>query len=76
MDQLILRHAGKQVPIPSDADLHAWQRRYTWVVQVALADRERMMSPAEAGAFARETVGREFSSVNPEAIPPDWLQNE
>ena len=72
-NKLFLKNAPKGVETPTDGNIPAWQRRYSWVVQSALADPDQRMSPADAGKFAREVVGDEFARVNPEGQVPDFL---
>lgn len=70
-----LRNADKVSPMPSDDNLAAWQRRYSWVVQSALADPDERITPKEAGELARDMTTKEFREVNPDLDIPEFLQD-
>lgn len=62
-------------PTPADQNKHAWQRRFTWLVSLAMAARPdgRTLSPSEAGAQASAQVRSEWTRTFPGVNQPDWM---
>ena len=65
----------KMSPIPDTPKNTNWQRRFTWLVQVGLADplAEESMTPEEAGKWAKEIVKNEFAQEFPDEEVPSWM---
>ena len=65
----------KSSPIPDTTDKSHWQRRFTWLVQIGLADpmSDELITPAQAGEDAKEIVRNEFSGKFPDEEIPSWM---
>lgn len=62
--------------VPSDpADKHGWHRRFTWNVQAELQAKEgqKPLTPAEAGARAKQRTRQEFQAAHPGKEVPSFL---
>lgn len=67
---------NREAPIPTDADdKYGWHRRFTWNVQAELARKQGAdpITPAAAGALAREKTRTEFLQSFPSRQVPEFL---
>ena len=57
---------------PTKPEKHAWRRRYTDLVQAFLAEGSDV-TPADAGALARDRTRAEWGMRFPSEPVPDWM---
>lgn len=63
-------------PIPKSKGKLEWHRRFTWLVQYYLANRDgcsECLKPNEAGTMARESVRNEWMEKFPAEPVPSWM---